>query len=247
MLHIVPPTLNSTEVEYSILDRYKVVDDKMISILRNSIVSELGFDTIPDRINIQIKKGEVVSQIKKHISSHTYDAIVMGTRDKYDLLDKVIGTVSLAIVKTSDCPLYLIPRYANYRKYNRVMVAADKHLLNNKVGLRIKEWNKDYNAFVTFMHVSNGKDNYVKSEDILVSELFENGDPSFGFEVTTVQGAKVGKTLLDTAYNIGADLLISMPDKQNFLSALLYKSVTKELIHKSSIPLLFIHPLEPII
>jgi len=249
VVHIVPPSLNSSELKYSVLDRYMDVNDKMEEEVIGMICNELGCGSLPDRMSVDIVKGEVVNKLKSYISENSFDAIVMGTRDKYDLLDKVIGTVSLALVKTSDCPLYLIPRYASYNGFKKVMVASDQHLLDNEVGTRIKEWNKDHNAFIKFLHINrdNGDDDFSISETKLVNELFEGDQPTFGFEIDSIHAKNISKTLLESAYGFGADLLVGMPDKQNFITSLIYKSITKDLIQKSDIPLLFIHPLESII
>lgn len=249
VVHVVSPSLNSSEISYSVLKRFSTVDDKMKAMLISSIKNELGVSIMPDRISVEVLKGEVIPTLKNFLSENNFDCLVMGTRDKYDIFDKVIGTVSLAIVKSIDCPVYLIPKYAIYQGFNKIMVAADNHLLHNEVGTRIKEWNADHNAFVKFLHIDNSKvdDNFGLSEEKLLVELFEGNDPTFGFSMESVKSKSIGTTLLDLAYKYGADLLVGMPDKQNFISSLIYKSVTKDLIQKSSIPLLFIHPLESII
>lgn len=246
VVHVVPPSVNSSEIKYSTLNRLSKVEDKMEEEVMAMILNELSLSELPNRITLQVLKGEVVQQLKSYISQQSFDAILMGTRDKYDLLDKVIGTVSLALVKTSDCPVYLIPRYAKHIGFHKVMVASDRHLLSNEIGTRIKKWNQDHNAFVKFLHINKDQknDDFDLSQEKLVDELFDDQVPSFGFEIETMSSQEIGATLLESAYTFGADLLVSMPDRQNFVSTLIYKSVTKELIQKSKIPLLFIHPLE---
>lgn len=239
-LHVVPSALNTTEVEYSLLNRVKVVKDGMEEELKKIIKLELGLGYIPNNISTTIMKGETITQIKNYMKEDSFDCILMGTRDKYSLFEKLIGTVSLAVIKQSQIPTFLVPKHAEYKPYKKVLVASDYHILHNKIGSWIKEWNQPFKAFIRFLHIQNKDESFMNETDQLVKELFDNSDPDFGFEVKNVNSNKIAPTLLESAYGFGADLLISMPDKQNFFSAILLKNVTKELVEKSSIPLLFI-------
>jgi len=208
--------------------------------LEKIIKLELNLEYIPRNFKCIIKKGDTIAEIKKYLTEEDIDCTFMGTRDKYNLFEKVIGTVSLATIKTTYCPTYLIPKFAEYKPYKKVLIASDHHILRNQIGRWIKKWNSPFNAFIKFLHIREKDEEFIKETDQLVYELFDDSEPTFGFEVQNLKSKKIGNTLLESAYSFGADLLISMPDKQSFISALFLKSVTKELIEKSNIPLLFI-------
>ena len=241
VLNVSLSSLNSTAREYSLLGRLTTTEDDLQEELRKVILIELGLKELPENLSIIIEKGEAVTEIKNFVKNNNIDLVVMGTRDKYDILDKLIGTTSLAMVKTLDCPVYLIPRYATFKKFKKVIVAIDDHSIDNKIGYRIKQWNESYKAFVKFLHIQNDNKSFNKEMNSIVSELFLDKEPEFGFEIEHVKSKEIGSAILSSAYNFGADLIISSPYKQNFISALLFKSVTKELIQKVSIPILFVH------
>lgn len=203
----------------------------------------LDVKQVPESINIRVLYGTVVPTMREFIAQSDFDFIVMGTRDKYNMIDNWFGTVSLGIVKTAKIPTYVIPKYAEYQSYKKVIVATDKHL-NDKAFIRIiRNWNTEFNAYVKFLHVQeNAKDDFNVVEEKIITELFDEQDVSFGFEIERVKGHSVSDSLLAAAYNFGADLMIVLPQDQSYINSLLFRSLSKDLIMKSDIPLLFVHP-----
>ena len=197
---------------------------------------------LPANIKIVARYGTIVPTMREYISQNEFDFIVMGTRDKYNLLDNWFGTITLGIVKSTSVPTYLIPKYAKYNQYKKVIVATDKHLNDRSFIRIIKNWNSEFNAFIKFLHVQeSATDDFDDVERKIVSELFEEHDVSFGFEIERVEGKNISDSLLASAYNFGADLMVALPDNQSYVDSLLFQSLSKELILKSDIPLLFIH------
>ena len=166
----------------------------------------------------------------------------MGTRDKYTVLDKWIGTISLSVIKTVSIPVYLIPPFAKYKGFNSTLVASDSHIGNKPLVQWIKEWNLPHQSFIRFLHIRNVKNpNFEAEKKTIVEGFFEDEDPTFGFEIISKSNEDISQSLLASAYNYGSDLIVAIPENQTFINALLFKSVSKELIMKSEIPLLFLN------
>lgn len=210
--------------------------------LGSMVVNELELKQFPANVEIKILDGDIVQSIHKYVLSHNIDLVVMGSKDKYDVLDRWVGTVSLGLVKLLTVPIYLIPRYSVYNGYEKALVASDFHLKRTTIINAIKDWNKNYKAYIKFMHIQqDDDDDFGVESDIIVNSLFEKSDPDFGFEISRIKSLNVTDSLLATAYNYHADILILIPETQDFLSALLFKSISKEMILKSNIPVLFLH------
>ena len=194
----------------------------------------------PSDIKVEILFGETVPAIVRHVKKSDYDAIFMGTRDKYDLFDKWVGTNSLGVIKSVNVPVYLIPKFAKYGGYDKVVIASDRHVADPKMIDFVKEWNTD-NAFLKFVHIRESlQDNFNLEEQKILQLLFGGGDPTFGFEVSVVDGKDVTKSLLSITQAEKADLLISVPEKQSFFQAMFFKSHTKKLVEQSNVPMLFL-------
>lgn len=215
--------------------------DYWISAMNNFIKKEFKTKETPEQITINVRYGLIIHEIKTFSKEQNFDGIVMGTRDKYNLIDQWFGTISIGTVKTTKIPVYLIPKYSTYKGVHKVMVATDEHINEPLLIKKISDWNKKYNAFIKFLHIRTSQDECFTEEYMaIISELIEKNECKFNFEIATLFDKDVPHTLLAAAYDMRADLLMVIPENQNFLQSVLYKSTTKDLIFKSNTPLLFI-------
>lgn len=210
--------------------------------MEQTVLDYLGLSEMPANVHIEVYYGEPVNVIVKYQNDHAFDAVVVGSRDKYDLVDKIFGTISLGIVKRSKVPIFAVPRYAGYKRYQKIMVASDEHIADPDIILALNYWNTT-NAQVSFVHVTDHeKDDFTATKEELLKRLYEEYQPPFTYEIKQVKGRDVAESLLANAYNYGADILIVIARRASFLHSLIFKSVSKDLILKSAIPVLFLHP-----
>jgi len=210
--------------------------------LRDFLLKELQIDRLPENTTISILAGALVHEIINMSKEGSYEAIIMGTRDKYNYFDKLFGTTSLGIIKNATIPVYVIPKYASFSGYKRVMIASDKELTNPELVEKIRIWNSEHKAYVKFLHIENQKNGeFDEEKKAIVSELFIKNDLEFAFEIEVLKDDDVSHSLLASAYDMKADLLLVIAKDQNYLQTLLFKSISKELILQSDIPLLFIN------
>ncbi len=216
-------------------------DARIRSEMEEMIHEHLHVQELPENINIEIYYGEPVNVVSNYLKNHSYDAVVLGSRDKYNIFDRLFGSTSLGIVKRSKEPIYVIPRFSKFKGYKKIMVASDEHINNKEIILALNYWNNT-NAQIKFLHVHEGKDDsFTQTKEVLLDSLYEQYQPPFSYEIEEVKGDNLVDSLLANSYNYKADLLIVIARNATFLQSLVYKSVSKELIMKSAIPVLFLH------
>ncbi len=239
IVHVMPGELGGDEV----LDQ-DVTENRTMTCkyqLIDYIQRELEIAFFPENFKIVMQLGTVVSSIVNYTKKNNFDVMVLATRDKHNLIDRWIGTISFGIVKQLDIPIYLVPIYSKFDGFKKVLAASDYQVEKTNSILSISKWNKKHNAFIKFLHIhTNDSPAYKKEREQILRGIFREEDPGFGFEVATLNSNDITDGLLGEAYNYHADLMIVLPENQTFLQTLLFKSVTKELILKSSIPLLFL-------
>lgn len=217
-------------------------NDVLIQKIIDSIKYNLKLKELPSRINIIILVGMIRPQLKEHINSNYYDYVILGTKDTYTTLDNWIGDITLDLVKGVNSPLLIIPKYSKFKPYKKVIVASDYHLSEKALLHQIKTWNKPHNAFIKFLNVKDSLSNDPKFDKEKVMEVMLESQPAdFAFETTTINSTDVSGSLLAMAYNENADLLLVVTENNNYIHQLLFKSLSKEIIQKSTIPVLFIH------
>ena len=210
--------------------------------LHKWILHELHLQELPKNITIIVARGNTNEVVMKELQDKQYECVLMGTRDNYSLFDKWLGTVSLGLVKTINIPLYLIPRYAKYKPFEKVVIASDAHLSRSLYLDRIAEWNRAHTAFLDFIHIKKSdKDNLDEEVVQIVKRYFENTNVNFGFQINEIQSDDVCKTILANAINEHADLIMILPDNQSYLKSIFVNSISREMILSSSLPLLFLN------
>lgn len=202
---------------------------------------ELNFKTLPENISINVERGEATEVIRKISKKFDFDYVVMGTRDNYSLFDKWLGTISLSLVKTIDIPIFLIPRYSRYTKFKKVLIASDNHINDERMLQNISTWNNNYKSHLDFLHISDSSDDeFQKKSNLAIRKYFAENNLNYGFEVTSAMNADISKTILANAYNKQANLIMMLPDDQSFINSLIFRSISKDMILSSDIPLLFL-------
>lgn len=220
---------------------FEAQEDALKRRITNRILEVMGREELPANVEVEILVGNIIPRIANRAQEGGFDAMVIGTRDKYDIVDRWFGTVTLAMVKQLDMPIYLIPIYSQYKGFERVMVAGDNALKQSSTIVDIARWNQPHQAFLTFLHVAkDSKDDFEEEREAIIGGLLEKENHSFGFDVTTIEGKNVSESLLGHAYNDHTDLMIVQPEHHSFLYTLLFRSVSRDLITQSNIPILFL-------
>ena len=100
----------------------------------------------------------------------------------------------------------------------------------------------DFQIYVKFLHIKEKPESdYSAESQNIVNVLFEKEPAEFGFEIAVLNSKNITDSLLSAAYNYNADVLITISENQSFMNKLIFKSLSKEMIEKSSIPVLFLH------
>lgn len=185
--------------------------------------------------------GGIVENLVKTAEKIDFDAVVMGTRDKYDIFDKLFGTVSLGVVKRVEMPVLLIPNGCEFSSYDRIVIGADYHLESDRVLEMLMEWNSDYQADLRFLHLIDGKGKEEEFAINIVEEFFEKRSLPFPFAIIQKDGKHIAHEIIDYADEEDMDLQILITDKMSWLDTITSKSVSKTLIQKATKPIMFIH------
>lgn len=180
-----------------------------------------------------------VDGIRKYAAEHEIDIAFMGTRDKHDIFDQILGSTSLGVVKGLDCDVFVIPPKATYRPLGTIVLGAQAGVSKVLTKTRLAAW---AGKKVLIVHVGSQEDKaYSLEQRSILSTLFQENDVDFAFGMDEIQSDDVVKSLLSYSQNEKADVIILQRSDQGLLSSLFLKSVTKEMIEKATLPIVFIN------
>jgi nucleotide-binding universal stress UspA family protein len=222
-------TAGFTRADALVLEMDKLIEE---------LVDELG---IKVSFRSQLEIGSIVESLVSIAEKEHFDAIVMGTRDKYDLFDRWFGTVSLGVVKRCGAPVYLIPKGAKYTNYRKVVVAADKHLESDDVLDMLMVWNAKYNADMHFLHVLDGKGRNEGYAVNIVEEFFEKKNLTFPFTIVQKEEGEIADTIIDYADDLDMDLQVIVSDKMTWFETITSGSISKQMVLKATKPMMFVY------
>ena len=99
--------------------------DSLQEEIKNTIETNLNLSEVPGNLKTKAINGDPVHAIAKYCRRELIDIAIVGTRDKYDMVDRWVGTISLGIIKSLYIPVYLIPRNAEFKGFNKAIDFID--------------------------------------------------------------------------------------------------------------------------
>lgn len=196
----------------------------------------------PVKTHFEVVQGDILKEIGRFARELEIDLIVAGTRDKHDLSDRWLGTISQGIAQEAHCPVLLVPNGSSFKDYRHMVVATDYHASNFVVIDRILTFNKPFGASLHFLHVGSSED---ERFEVLKDEIFDYmmsyGEPSHVFEIEKQVGTDIVRALFDYTEKKHADLLVMISSRRDFLRRMINTSMTRKVVLQSPLPVLVVH------
>ncbi len=187
----------------------------------------------------QISITTVAHACKEVAEKYSNSMIVMGTQGASGIKKALLGSNTADVAENSNVPVLAIPGSANATLPLRIMIASDYFDQDITVTEKVIDLAKKFDAIVYFVHIAEGED---FEKEIL--EMFEKKIR----EKINYQGLHFdlafGKNVLDgiESYvnNNNIDLVVSIKRKRNLFQRFFSKSITKEMLFHTKIPVLSI-------
>lgn len=189
-----------------------------------------------------LSKGASVPTIRQIAEEEKVDMIVMGASGISGLERVVLGSNAGALAEKAPCPVLIVPSHASVKMPERILFATDfKNLSNVHILDPLRSMAEKFNSDLMLLHIYK-EDR--KEEDTGI-EMVEGLSDYFGlskFDYFFLEDDDTIKGIEDFVSGYSADMLTLVAQERNFFQRLFHKSVTKELLVHSKIPLLILHP-----
>ena len=210
------------------------INNHKLQIDQGNVITQLS---IENELLIGFPADEIVEASKE------YDLIIMGMTGENDLIEKIMGSISQSVSKRAHCPVLLVPKNYPFTELNNILYASNYESAEDDMLEQLIAFNQPYQATVHFVHVNdNVERNYSKTKTEIFEELFENGEPTFAFEMDEINATSVREGLINYAGNNNIDLMIMVNHRRaNFFERLVHKSQTKQMCKHIDRPLMVLH------
>lgn len=188
--------------------------------------------------------GLVAEEIEHFTEKHKVDLVVMGMQGVGFLTEKLIGSVTTAVLRTCSCPVMVIDREVIFSPPEKIVLACDSGHVPKSLLWPLKDIIRAFDAHLNILHVideSLDKEEAEADRDAAVQGLdpecsLRQIDHSWHF----VRGEDVVDSINDYVSEMGMDMIVMIPRKRPFFSALFTEPDTKRMAFHTNVPLLAI-------
>ena len=101
-----------------------------------------------------VDKGAEIQQIISYSKKNKIDLIIMGTIGASGLKEVIIGSVTVAIIAKSDCPVLAVPSNYKYKSIQKMLMPTN-YALHDLIALKfLFQFLATKNSNIQFLHVS---------------------------------------------------------------------------------------------
>lgn len=196
-------------------------------------------------VSLEVKFGIAGFTIAEYAEKFECSLMVLGTKDQYGILDKLMGSTTSVLITLSTIPMIIVNERTEYVRPSGIVFGFDGRKDIDQ-GIRfLKQFNIVFGASVTFIHVrSNASSQLKESIAELVDIMTEDYDVYYPFTIKELKSKHVSSALIDYCFQSKADMLMVYHRKSGFLERLFKKSYSKKLSKELHLPVLIIPEME---
>lgn len=188
-------------------------------------------------IYTHVRSGKIVDEILAAAQENEVDLIVIGTKAKHNLWEYLFGSVSTSLLKKSTKPVLIVPEGLQFKKPVNIAFAND--FQSEETPLKyLNDFAFALGAKVKQVHVNIlPSDFFDLKEEVVETPAGQPGKGKPGY-TTVIRDKSIKKGLDYFVKTHHIDLLALYLPQRTFTEDLLHRSVSKQLVLSSKIPML---------
>lgn len=219
------------------LEEIKKASEDRLSELKHNIETITGGRLV---VYTESRLGDVADEVDKIAKTLQPFTIVMGSRGVTGAGKFFLGSNSLSIISKTSTPVIVVPPGGKFSPYKKIGLTTDfKHVVDKTPVVPIRALVNFFNAELHVLHVDYKQMNFTTEtpeETLRLDMLLAGMNPTYDF----IENKDVNEGINDFAEKNNIDLVVSLPQKHSFLESLFAKSLTRELLHHTHIPVMCI-------
>lgn len=233
----VSDTITSDENPVKIMKELEILEAKAKRRLkaRNKEILDSGIDC-----QYKILKSDRFSWLTNYISEQKPDLVVMGTQGANATENKILGSETYKVIKSSSSPILAVPEMAVFNGLKRIIFATDYQKSDIDHLELIAKIASYYDAVIDVVHVAQ-KDfddsEYHRNVHDLKSQIFARVSYR-NIDFKLLHATNVAERIEILLKESGADLLVLVTKKSSFFDRLFNKSLTKRMVYHTHTPML---------
>ncbi len=190
-----------------------------------------------------IEKGVESRQIISYSKKNKIDLIIMGTTGASGLKEIIIGSVTVAIIAKSECPVLAVPSNYKYKPIQKMLMPTN-YALHDLISLKfLFQFSVTKNAAIHFLHIHPKGKPSLKDIELMeafkktINSLFKKKNKEFSLH----QGNDAEQCISTLVKKEKIDITVMTTIKRkSLINRFFHSSLTKKMACHTQIPLLAI-------
>jgi nucleotide-binding universal stress UspA family protein len=244
LVHVIEPFVKSQS--FLTVTREEVERNTVLTIhsIQESLKNEYGLSS-----NIDVCIGVVADEILKVARERKADMIVMGTHGATRFRRLLFGSNTASVIEKSPIPVFAIPEGIQFTTPKRIVFGTDFNASDIHELKELSVFAAWFDAEIYAVHVVNRFEEYEDDFDIAVSRCFTDAVnhkiPYEHIRCEEYQHTDVAEGIRCFIQEEGVDILALSVRHKTMLQKLFTKSLTREFVFDTGIPLLVFHAQHP--
>ncbi|MCB0669085.1 MAG: universal stress protein [Saprospiraceae bacterium] len=212
-------------------DMVKDGAEEEMQILLNDNTPRLGSGQTMDQL---VKRGDCADQLCFLTKDGHVDLIVMGSNSSIHKMNLIFGSTAKSVINRVKVPVIVVPPGGDYRPYQKIVLACED-LIQAEVLEFVSSLGRNSLHHLYFLHV--GEISFEKE----IIDYYNRYLKDFSYSLHNIEGDDVLTGVNLFVQEVGADLLVMIKRKKNYLQRLFAVSHTDLELFQAEIPLLIMH------
>ena len=233
-----PPVVTEVPLVVPTLEEIKKDSMKTLETLRDLIWST--HDKIPD-INCVCRCGFAVDEINTYADENNIDMIIMGMQGSGWLKQKLIGSVTTAVIRDGKHVVLSIGENVRFSVPKKIVLAYDYGEMNDTILKPLKVLSAHFGSHIFILNISpeteitemHKKD---KLHNHKIDNLFESTKHSFHYRTNENMAEGINRFI----NRHQANMLVMIPRKHSAIKNIFIEPSTKQMAFKGHVPMLSI-------
>lgn len=241
LLHVCQVPLVISEIPVSQPQTEELIQEAFsrISRLRDQIFQQLKGDV---KIDVDVKSGDVLTEINSFCSLLDTYAVVMGTESTTAFERLFFGGKTFEALDEIPWPLIIVPENAVFSGIKKIGLACDLQQIQETVPVaEIKKIVTDFQAelhvLTVFKETAENLDANMIRESRRLHVLLKDLQPVYHYS----SAENIENEIVAFAEKSKFDFLMVIPKKHNLINKLFTKSHSRNILLQTQIPILSIH------
>lgn len=181
--------------------------------------------------------GYFMANLNQIVKARKADLVVMGTKGATNFLDSLIGTNTSEFIKQAVCPVLTIPAQAQFKGIKNIVYTADFESEEIVFLQQLFPIAALFNAEVAILNVRTSFQLDIVADEQIMQDIAKHF-PDNKYSITQVKENNVITGIQTFVSNNQTDVLAVSIHERSFFESLFHKSVSKQLIYQTTLPLL---------